>query len=95
MLSGTKKFAVLLRGIRYFPTVPEHGNFTCAAEALHVSQSTLSEQIRRLEGTLRTQRLDRSGRNVQRMDAGAAGMRYAKSVLWDLDAGGRYMTSAN
>ncbi len=90
MLSDTRKFAVLLCDVRYGLAVPEHRNFTYAAEALHVSQPTLSQRIRQLEDTLRTQRLHRSGRNVQFMDAGAAWMRYAKSVLRDLDAGGRY-----
>lgn len=80
---------MLLCDVRYVLAVPEHRNFTYAAEALHVSQPTLSQRIRQLEDTLRTQRLDRSGRNVQFMDAGAAWMRYAKSVLRDLDAGGR------
>jgi len=89
LLSDTRKFAVLLCDVRYVLAVPEHRNFTYAAEALHVSQPTLSQRIRQLEDTLRTQRLDRSGRNVQFMDAGAAWMRYAKSVLRDLDAGGR------
>ena len=64
---------------RYFLAVTEHRNFTCAAEALHVSQPTLSQRIRQLEDMLPTQRLDGSGRNVQLMDAGAAWMRYAKA----------------
>lgn len=84
---------MLLCDVRYVLAVPEHRNFTCAAETLHVSQPTLSQQIRQLEDMLRTQRLDRSGRNVQLMDAGAASMLYAKPVLRGLDAGGRYMTS--
>ncbi|CAJ0818661.1 HTH-type transcriptional regulator CynR [Ralstonia wenshanensis] len=80
---------MLLRHIRYFLAVAEHRNFTRAAEALHVSQPTLSQQIRQLEDALRTQLLDRSGRNVQLTDAGAAWMRYAKLALQDLDAGVR------
>ena len=80
---------MLLRHIRYFLTVAEHKNFTRAAEALHVSQPTLSQQIRQLEDTLRTQLLDRSGRTVQLTDAGEAWMRYAKLALQDLDAGVR------
>ena len=80
---------MLLRHIRYFLAVAEHRNFTRAAEALHVSQPTLSQQIRQLEDTLRTQLLDRSGRTVQLTDAGEAWMRYAKLALQDLDAGVR------
>jgi LysR family cyn operon transcriptional activator len=80
---------MLLRHIRYFLAVAEHKNFTRAAEALHVSQPTLSQQIRQLEDTLRIQLFDRSGRTVQLTDAGAAWMRYAKLALQDLDAGVR------
>src|SRR6266850_1580191 len=78
---------MLLRHIRYFLAVAEHGNFTRAAEALHVSQPTLSQQIRQLEETLRVQLLDRSGRKIQLTDSGAAYLHYARRALQDLDAG--------
>jgi len=80
---------MLLRHIRYFLAVAEHRNFTRAAEALHVSQPTLSQQIRQLEDTLRVQLLDRSGRAIQLTDAGAAYLRYAQRALQDLEAGKR------
>lgn len=80
---------MLLRHIRYFLAVAEHRNFTRASEALHVSQPTLSQQIRQLEDTLRAQLLDRSGRTVQLTDAGKAWLRYAKLALQDLDAASR------
>jgi LysR family cyn operon transcriptional activator len=80
---------MLLRHIRYFLAVAEHGNFTRAAEALHVSQPTLSQQIRQLEATLRVNLLDRSGRRIRLTDSGAAYLHYAKRALRDLEAGRR------
>ena len=77
---------MLLRHIRYFLAVAEYRNFTRAAEALHVSQPTLSQQIKELEDTLRVQLLDRSGRTIQLTDAGAAYVRYAQRALQDLEA---------
>jgi LysR family cyn operon transcriptional activator len=80
---------MLLRHIRYFLAVAEHRNFTRAAEALHVSQPTLSQQIKQLEDTLRVQLLDRSGRTIQLTDAGVAYVHYAQRALQDLEAGKR------
>lgn len=80
---------MLLRHIRYFLAVAEQGNFTRAAEALHVSQPTLSQQIKQLEDALGAPLFDRSGRRVQLTDAGEAWMRYARLALQDLDAGAR------
>lgn len=80
-----------LRHIRYLLAVAEHGNFTRAAEALHVSQPTLSQQIRQLERALRVQLLDRSGRTVRLTDTGETYARYARRALRDLAAGERAM----
>ena len=80
---------MLLRHIRYFLAVAEHKNFTRAAEALHVSQPTLSQQIWQLEDTLRAPLLDRSGRTIALTDAGVAYLGYARRALQDLEAGRR------
>ena len=80
---------MLLRHTRYFLAVAEQGNFTRAAEALHVSQPTLSQQIKQLEENLGTPLFDRSGRTVRLTDAGMAWMRYARLALQDLEAGTR------
>jgi LysR family cyn operon transcriptional activator len=80
---------MLLRHIRYFLAVAEHRNFTRAAEALHVSQPTLSQQIRQLEDTLGVPLLDRTGREIQLTDSGAAYRRYAQRALQDLEEGKR------
>jgi LysR family cyn operon transcriptional activator len=80
---------MLLRHIRYLLAVAEHQNFTRAAEALHVSQPTLSQQIKQLEDRLQVQLLDRSGRTVRLTDAGDAYLRYARHAMRDLEAGRR------
>lgn len=80
---------MLLRHIRYLLAVAEHQNFTRAAEALHVSQPTLSQQIRQLEEQLGATLLDRSGRAVRTTAAGDAYIAYARRALQDLDAGQR------
>ncbi|MFE5704564.1 transcriptional regulator CynR [Rhodococcus koreensis] len=76
-----------LRHIRYLLAVADHGNFTRAAESLHVSQPTLSQQVRQLERVLGVQLLDRSGRTVRLTEAGKAYAHHARLALRDLDAG--------
>ncbi len=80
---------MILRHIRYFLAVAKEGNFTRAAETLHVSQPTLSQQIMQLEESLNARLFDRSGRTVQLTDAGQAWKHYAQKALQDLDAGVR------
>ncbi|RAM65044.1 transcriptional regulator [Herbaspirillum rubrisubalbicans] len=78
-----------LRHIRYLLAVAEHGNFTRAAQALHVSQPTLSQQIMQLEETLGVVLLDRSGRTVKTTDAGRVYIEHARRALLELDGGRR------
>lgn len=78
-----------LRHVRYLLAVAEHGNFTRAAEALHVSQPTLSQQVKQLESGLGVQLLDRSGRTVRTTDAGEVFVGYARRALRELEAGQR------
>jgi LysR family cyn operon transcriptional activator len=78
-----------LRHIKYLLAVADHGNFTRAAEALHVSQPTLSQQIKQLERALGVVLLDRSSRAVRLSDAGEAYAHHARLALRDLYAGER------
>ena len=80
---------MLLRHLRYLLAVAEHGGFTRAAEALHVSQPTLSQQIRQLEETLGVSLFDRTSRTVKPTDAGEAYIECARRVLVELEAGKR------
>ncbi|MDT8913601.1 transcriptional regulator CynR [Amycolatopsis sp. PS_44_ISF1] len=81
--------AVELRHLRYLLAVAEHGNFTRAAESMHVSQPTLSHQIRQLERMVGAQLLDRSGRAVRLTDTGIAYAEHAGRALQDLAAAER------
>jgi len=78
-----------LRHIRYLLAVADHANFTRAAESLHISQPTLSQQIKQLERALGVILLDRSGRSIRLTDAGEAYAHHARLALRDLDAGER------
>ncbi|MHC8366862.1 transcriptional regulator CynR [Pseudomonas sp. ZT5P21] len=80
---------MLLRHLRYLLAVADHGGFTRAAEVLHVSQPTLSQQIRQLEETLGVSLFDRTSRTVRPTDAGLAYIECARRVLVELAAGKR------
>jgi LysR family cyn operon transcriptional activator len=80
---------MLLRHLRYLLAVADHGGFTRAAEALHVSQPTLSQQIRQLEEALGVSLFDRTSRTVKPTDAGEAYIECARRVLVELEAGKR------
>lgn len=77
------------RSIQYLLAVAEHGSFTRAAEVLHISQPSLSQQIKNLEESLQSQLLDRSGRRVRLTDAGEIYMQHARRAWEELDAGTR------
>lgn len=78
-----------LRHLRYLRAVADHGNFTRAAQDLHISQPTLSQQIQQLERGVGAQLLDRSGRTVRLTDAGHAYLVHARRALRELAAGER------
>ena len=80
---------MLLRPIRYLKAVADHGSFTRAASALHVSQPALSQQIREFEERMGVQLLDRTGRKVRPTDAGEAYLRHVRRALDELEVGGR------
>jgi DNA-binding transcriptional LysR family regulator len=66
--------------LRYFLTAAEIGNFTRAAERLHVTQPTLSAGIARLEEMLGTRLLER-GRHVRLTPAGSRFVPRAQAML--------------
>ncbi len=61
---------MLLRQIEYFQAVIEKGNFYQAAEQCHVSQSAISQQIKKLEEELDVKLLERHNRTFSLTPAG-------------------------
>lgn len=57
--------------LRYFLQVAKHGNFTRAAEELHISQPALSRSVQKLEEELGQPVFERKSRSVCLTDAGA------------------------
>ncbi|MEB3365909.1 LysR family transcriptional regulator [Saccharopolyspora mangrovi] len=70
-----------LRQLEYFVAVAEERNFTRAAQRVHISQSGVSAQIRRLEKELGAELFDRSARSAELTAAGKAALEHARDVL--------------
>lgn len=74
-----------LRQLRYFVKVAETLNFSEAAKALFVTQSTLSQQIKQLEQDLDTPLLIRSSHSVALTEAGMELLPFALKTLNDAE----------
>jgi len=67
--------------LQYFNTIVDMGSMTAAAETLHVSQSTLSCSIKKLEGELETKLFQKQGRYLVCTDAGKLFYEKARDIL--------------
>src|SRR3954452_14245427 len=70
-----------LRQLEYFVAVVRHGRFPRAAEELWITQSALSQQVRRLEAELGVALLRRTSRGVEPTPAGEELLARAETVL--------------
>jgi DNA-binding transcriptional LysR family regulator len=77
---------VELRQLRYVEAVARHRHFTRAADELHVAQSALSQQVRKLEAELGTRLFERTSRSVVVTPAGDAVAARARRMLAEADA---------
>lgn len=85
--STQRKASMELRHLRYFSALAGSLNFTRAAERLHVTQSTLSHQIKQLEEELGRPLFDRIGKRVALTEAGEAFLHHATRALQEIDRG--------
>lgn len=69
------------RDLEYLVAVAEHGHFGQAAKACHVSQSTLSLQLQKLEADLGVQLVERTNRRVVVTRSGLAFVSRARGIL--------------
>jgi len=74
-----------LRELRYLVALAEHRHFGHAAEACHVTQPTLSTQLRKLEDYLGLTLLDRSGKQPSLTPIGEFVVERARRLLADAD----------
>lgn len=70
-----------LQDLRYFVAVAEHRHFGRAAESCHVSQPTLSSQIRKLERELGITILERTNKRVDLTPVGSQLLSHAREAL--------------
>jgi LysR family transcriptional regulator, transcription activator of glutamate synthase operon len=74
-----------LRQLRYLDAVARRRSFSQAALDLHVAQSALSQQVRRLERELGVEVLRRTTRRVEVTEAGEVVLARARRALLELD----------
>lgn len=70
-----------LRQLRYFVKVAENLSFSEAARVLCITQSTLSQQIKQLEGELGTKLFLRTSHSVALTEAGEELLPYARNTI--------------
>jgi len=76
-----------LRHLRYFAVLAETLNFTRAAERAHVTQSTLSHQIKQLEEQIGSKLFDRIGKRVVMTESGEVFLAFIQRALKEVDQG--------
>ncbi|MDO4343971.1 MAG: LysR family transcriptional regulator [Eubacteriales bacterium] len=84
LLSG-KEYAVTLEQIQYFHAAAQFGSFSKAAEAIHISQPSLSIAVQKLEKELGVELFAAKRRGAVLTDAGRLFLQDTQNVLRHLD----------
>ena len=74
-----------LRHLRYFLAVAVERSFTRAAARLHVTQPTLSHQIKQLEAMVGTTLFERSTKEIELTAAGRLFKPYCERILKEIE----------
>lgn len=74
-----------LRQLRYFAKAAETLNFSDAAKALNIAQSSLSQQIKQLEDELSVQLFLRNSRSIRLTEAGEEMLPFALRTIRDAE----------
>ena len=74
-----------LRQLRYFVKAAETLNFSEAAKALFITQSTLSQQIKQLEQEMNAQLFQRNSHEVRLTEMGENLLAYAQQTIYAAD----------
>lgn len=75
-----------LRHLRYFLAIADARSFTRAAERLHVTQPTLSHQIKQLEHMVGTVLFERSTKDVELTAAGQLFKPYCERIIKEIES---------
>ena len=73
--------AMSLRALRTLLAIAQHGSFVRAAEAVHLTQSAVSLQVKSLEDDFNTRLFDRSRRVPVLTDAGHVAVERAREII--------------
>ena len=75
-----------LRQLKYFAKAAETLNFSDAAKALNIAQSSLSQQIKQLEDELGVQLFLRNSHSIRLTEAGELMLPHALRTIHDAEA---------
>ncbi|MCR8630975.1 LysR family transcriptional regulator [Paenibacillus radicis (ex Xue et al. 2023)] len=70
-----------IRHLKYITEIMRHNSFTKAAEALHITQPTISKMIKNLENELNIEVFARDGKQIKLTNAGEAIVKHAGPIL--------------